>query len=47
MSKRRREMQKKGENYARKKTEQVRFALGDPKDDEVAPAIPASGSCCL
>ena len=35
------------ENYARKKTEQVRFALGDPKDDEVATAVPASGACCL
>ena len=38
---------KRMENYARKKTEQVRFALGDPKDDEVATAVPASGACCL
>ena len=38
---------KRRENYARKKTEQVRFALGDPKDDEVATAVPASGACCL
>ena len=38
---------KRMENYARKKTEQVRLALGDPKDDEVATAVPASGACCL
>ena len=38
---------KRRENYARKKTEQVRCALGDPKDDEIATVVPASGSFCL
>ena len=38
---------KRRENYARKKTEQVRRVLGDPKDDEIATAVPASGSFCL
>ena len=38
---------KRRENYARKKTEQVRRALGDPKDDEIATVVPASGSFCL
>ena len=38
---------KRRENYARKMTEQVRRALGDPKDDEIATAVPASGSFCL
>ena len=37
-------------NYARKKaamSEQVRFAPGDPKENEVGLAVPALGACCL
>ena len=41
---------KRRENYARKKagmSEQARLATGDPKYDEVATTVPASGACCL
>ena len=41
---------KRRENYARKKagmSEQVRFTPDDPKNDEVATVVPASGAWCF